>query len=269
MTQERAPRTYEEELLRIVQGVERSLHDETEEEEPTEELETDQEPEPSPLMHTEQAPIVAGKVTPRNLLSHPDTHPIVLDLVLLKHYGADWLEWEPETVHHYAAQDIGQLSELNFSKIMACKTLHVTDSYWKQWEVFVWCTMALNGVFPDFQVMQVPTVAQAAVSADIADRIRGDVGWSSEVSRYLSVVHRHDDIFCSIPPLDFVEIDSDGVPIDCEDLRKRWPDVRRAGKEPRGETILDEQLRRLLVVHSYLEESRARLRAQLPLTEHA
>ena len=234
--------------------------------ESTEELETTQEkPQPNEV----PAPPITSRVTAKTLFSHPDAHPLVLDLALLRHYGIDWLEWEPETIRHYTAGEIGQISDLNLSKVMACKTLHLVDSFWKQWEVFVWCTMPLNAVFPDFQVMQVPSVAQTAVAVDIAKRIRTDVEWSNEVKLFMATVFRHDDIFYPIPPLDFVHIDIDGLPIDQEEIKKRWPSVRVSHKAPTDETITDEQLRRLLSVQEYLDESRARLRAQLPLVHHA
>jgi hypothetical protein len=227
---------------------------------PTEEVETTQGDEgvrPGP------------KVVPAttiNLFQHPDAHPLILDLLLLQKYGPAWLEWEVETLQWRIPQDFrtSSVSDLNLSKIQAVKTLHLVDTFWKNWEVFVWCVMPLNGNFPDFGIMQVPDVAQCMVAVDIANKIREDVTWSEEIKHYLPVVYQHNGIFCTIPPLDFVEIDKPSL-VDCEAVKEQWPEVRRTGVAPTKETIVAEQLKRLLDAHNYLEGERDLLRAQLPL----
>jgi hypothetical protein len=181
------------------------------------------------------------------------------------------MEWEPETLEMRVPQDFPtrDISDLNMEKLQAVKTLHYTNTYWLDWDVFLPCTMVLNGIYPDFNIMQVPTVAQCAVSIDIANRIRTDVAWSEEVKTYLAAIHRFDGILCPIDPLEFVEIDTEGLPIDCEEIRTLWPEVRRTGKAPTEESVTAEQLRRMLIVQDALREHREQLNTQLPLLLHA
>jgi len=115
--------------------------------------------------------------------------------------------------------------------------------------------------------MQVPTVAQCAIAVDIANRTRSEVAWSSEVMSYLSVVHLHEGVLVAQPPLeDLVDLDGHAPPnMDIAKIEARWPEVRRSGAAPRGENHEDEQLRRMLDIYEQLEESRVRLRDQLPL----
>ena len=210
-------------------------------------------------------------VTLKTLFSHPVAHPIVLDLVTFNKYGIEWLNWELEMVQAKLREDFGNLSMLNFSKLMAMKTLHVSQRFWQSWEVFGWCTMPFTNILPDFEVMQVPTVAQCAISVDIANRTRSDVSWSAEVMGYLSVVHLHEGILVAQPPLeDLVDLHGhapSGMDVDL--IESRWAEVRRTGFAPRGETHDDEQLRRMLDIHEQLEESHIRLRDQLPLVTNA
>lgn len=208
-------------------------------------------------------------VTAENFWRHPDAHPVVLDFQLLKKYGAEWLTWEPETLELQIPKDFGaqSLSDLNLAKIQACKTLHLVDSFWQRWEVFVWCTMALNGVFPDFDIMQVPTVAQCMVSVDIADHIRKDLRFTEEVRTYLDALHRHEGVLVPLAPLTFVNVDTREIHVDVDAIKKRWPDVQ--GKPVTGDTMEDEQLRRMLISKHFLEESRTRLRQQMRLVAHA
>ena len=215
------------------------------------------------------AGVVDSGVTKRNLFTHPDVSPIVLDLLLIKEYGHDWLEWEPETLEKFVPQDFGvrEISGLAMSKIQACKTLHLVDSYWRRWEVFNTCTMPFNNLYPDFEVLQVPTVAQCLISVDTANRIRTDVIWSDEVKQFIATVYRHDGIFCTIAPTNFVTIDTADFVIDCEELHKLWPKVRESNRAPSDETIMGEQLRLLLGVYRYLKDHQDNLRSQLKWVE--
>lgn len=252
--------SYEQELRRVLEAVQKSADGRGED--ATEELETDQEAEPvKPL----SVPDVPSRVTTKTLFSHPDAHPIVLDLALLQKYGAEWLSWEPETVRFRAEQELGQVSDLNFSKVMACKALHLVDSFWTSWEVFGWCAMPFNNIFPDFAVMQVPSAADVAVAIDISKRIREDVPWSHEVTKYLEVVCAHDHVFVPVPPLDFLHIDASHTNVNVEEVKARWPQVRTSGTAPAGDTVTDEQLRRMLNIHQQLSVARSRLRTQVAL----
>lgn len=200
-----------------------------------------------------------------NLFQHPDSHPAVLDVLLLQKYGPEWMLWEPETLALRIPQDFHtqEVSDLNLSKIQAMKTLHAVDTPWRQWEVFVWCAMPVNGLFPDFEVMQVPTAAQCMVAIDIFNLVRQDVAWSDELKTYLGVVWRHEGMFCPTEPADFFTVDQSGTTIDCSKIREMWPSVRKEDRAPTDETADAEQLRRMLDAHRYLKEQRELFDRQL------
>lgn len=220
------------------------------------------------VVHDEKVP---NTVNAKNIFRHPDAHPLVLDLLLIDKYKEEWLGWEHETLEHRIPRDFGvdRVSDLNVSKIQAMKTLHLVDSFWQRWEVFVWVAMPLNARFPDFHVMQVPTVFQCMVAVDIANRVRDDMEWDDEIKHYLEVVHRHDGILLPQSPLSFVEVDTAGLPVDMGDVIERWPRVRASRKAPTGETPEDEQLRRMLEIYEGIELKRAQLRQQLGVLQHA
>jgi hypothetical protein len=211
--------------------------------------------------------------TPINLFQHPDVHPVVLDLCLLKKYGPDWLYWESETLRWRIPQDFrtsssdreASVSDLNMGKVQAMKNLHYNDTYWQRWEVFNWCTQPLNYVYVDFEIMQPPSTAQMMVSVDTSAQVRSDVEWSDEVKDFIKVACRFDGVFCPPLPLDFVEVGTEHGLLDCEDVMKRWPLVRKENRMPETATPEDEQLRRNLEAHRFLEANRERLRNQLPL----
>ena len=238
---------------------------------PTIVVETTQEDDTrQPTVHSELAKANILTVTESNLFRNLESHPLLLDLVLLQKYGPEWLGWELEAL---VARILGDFStpsvaEVNLEKIQACKALHLVDDFWLRWEVFLHCCAAFNGSFADFHRMQIPEVAECMVAVDIANRIRDDMPWSGEVKTYLGVVHRYQSILCPQEPLEFVTVDTTDLMGDYESIQRRWPSVRKSGNPPTGATIEDEQLRRMLGCWAFLEISRNRLTAQLQVLKH-
>lgn len=255
---------------KVLDGAQRLPHDLVEEE-PTAVIETAQgDEEENPVLGTVESITKTSNVSVANVFRSPDAHPLVLDLMLLRKYNIDWLGWELETVVHRVQEDFKtpSIADINVEKLQACKALHLVDDFWTKWEVFLHCCAPFNGAFADFQRMQVPHVAECMVAVDIANRVRDDVQWSDEVKRFLEAVHRHDGILCPQPPLDFVKVDVEGLSVDCPEVARRWPEVRASGRAPEGDSVEDEQLRRLLGSWAYLESVRLRLRSQLEILKH-
>ena len=202
-----------------------------------------------------------------NLFQHPDAHPIALDLALLRRYGPEWLLWEAETIETRVPIDFktNSLAALNFEKIMAVKTLHLTDSFWKRWEVFSALQQPLNNAFADFNIMQAPTYGAVVVAADIAGHLRDDVKWSEEIVEYIKVVMRHDGVLVGVEPLQDIGPDMTGYPVDTAMIKAAWSAVRQTDRPPSDDTAEAEQLRQMLAVHRYVEHRRQQLRDQLPL----
>jgi hypothetical protein len=240
------------------------------EEEPTVVVETTQGDEQAhpPVVGSVTSPQLA--VTPDNLFKNLDTHPILLDLVLLRKYGDTWLGLEMESLVELIKADFRTqtVSDVNLEKIQACRALHLVDDFWLRWEVFLPCCAAFNGYLADFDHAQSPDVAECMVAVDIANRLRDDVTWSSEVAGYLACVHRYNSELCPQAPLDFVQVDTTGLSVDCAEVARRWTGVRAEGKAPTGNSVEDEQLRRMLGSLLYLESARSKLRSQLPVLKH-
>jgi hypothetical protein len=212
---------------------------------------------------------VPRTVTIKNVFRHPLANPIVLDLLLIAKYGEAWLGWESETIELRVARDFGEVSALNISKAQAMRTLHLVDSFWERWEVFVWCAMPLNSIFPDFHTMQVPSVLQCMVAADIASKVRDKMEWSDELKQYLAIVHLHDGIVAPQPPLSFVTVDASDFAVDVSKVREDWSSVRKSGHVPDTDSAEAEQLRRMLLLRTHYNEYIAQLQQQLEIVHDA
>lgn len=144
-------------------------------------------------------------VTPRNLFSHPDTHPVVLDMALLKVFQLDWFPWLSDTLFHEIEREFKTgIAEVNRIKLMAAKTLHIVDGFWDHWEIFEKVLAGLNGVVPQLDVMQPPDLAALYAGIDIASGIRQET-FGDEVKRYCAAAILNEGSTYAPAPLDFCQ----------------------------------------------------------------
>jgi hypothetical protein len=144
-------------------------------------------------------------ITQKNLFANPDTHPVVLDFVLLKQFGTTWFSWLPDTVLHEIEREFKtSIAEINKIKLLAAKTLHVSDAFWDHWEVFEKMILALNGLVPRMGVMQPPDVPLLMSGIDIANTLRKET-FNEEVSRYTAACFLYNELQYAPEPCDFCQ----------------------------------------------------------------
>jgi hypothetical protein len=150
-------------------------------------------------------PDVGTPVTIRNLFTHHDTHPIVVDVALLKTFGAQWLGWETPTVYAEIQRAFkSQISELARAKIQTIKTVHVSSGPWEQWHVFEKIVQGLNNNIPRWDVMQAPSLEQLYAAIDMLDQLRQEE-FSDEVKAYMASVALNNDVLYVPPPLEIIQ----------------------------------------------------------------
>ena len=150
-------------------------------------------------------PDFSTPVTLRNLFTHQDTHPIVLDVSLLKAFGLEWWTWEQETIEQEIQRLFKtQISEHARNKIQTVKTLHISDGPWQSWHVFEKVIQGLNNNIPKWDIMQAPSIEQLYAGLDIMDSIRSEE-FKDEVKQYIAAAVLNEDVFFVPPPLDFVQ----------------------------------------------------------------
>lgn len=152
-------------------------------------------------------PDVQTPLTVRNIFTHHDTHPVVIDLALLKAFGVDWFSWETSTIFQEIQRVFSsQVSEHARSKIQAIKTLHTTGKPWTSWQVFEKIIQALNNNIPRWEFMQAPSLDQLFAGVDIMNSIRPEP-FNDEVKAYIAASVLNEDVFFVPPPLDFVQVE--------------------------------------------------------------
>lgn len=152
-------------------------------------------------------PDASTPLTIRNLFTHHDAHPVVLDFALLRSFGLEWLGWEPETIWAEVQRTFkSQISELARSKVQAIKTCRVSTGPWESWQVFEKVIQALNNNVPRWDLMQAPGIEQLYAGVDIMETIERRP-FSDEVRHYMAAAILHEDVIFVPPPLDFVQVE--------------------------------------------------------------
>lgn len=163
--------------------------------------------EDSPVAQSQLAmdPDYSKPVTLRTLFTHHDTHPVVLDLSLMRQFGVDWLEWDVSTLWSEIKQEFKtEISEHSRTKIQAVRSCHVSPLPWEKWQVFEKIIQSLNNNIPNFEIMQAPTIEQLYAGIDILDTLRKRE-YSDEVKLYMAAAVHHEEISFVPPPLDFIQ----------------------------------------------------------------
>ena len=215
-------------------------------------------------------------ISKTNFFIHHDTHPVVFDVVLLNKYGIDWIEWEPDTLWKEISEDfrISAISDHAKAKIQACRTLHINEWYWDQWEVFCWITQALNNNIPDFQVIQKPTIPQLMVSVDTASVVRKGEEFGQQVQSFVAATMVDRGVVYAPPPVAFcqdeivqlLEVENKDVALELvPEVKKGWQELSGGADVELEETPLGVQLARLMVAEEYRRLRLRQLKKQLEL----
>lgn len=150
-------------------------------------------------------PSLPKALTSKSIFSHPDSHPLTLDMVLLKHFDLEWLTWLSDTLFFEIEQTFStSIAEANKLKILATQTLHVTDACWEAWEIFEKHLWALNGIVPRTDSIQPPDLPILLAGVSIINSIRKET-YGEEVSRYCAAVFLNENVHYAPEPLSFCQ----------------------------------------------------------------
>jgi len=138
--------------------------------------------------------------------SYHDAHPVALMLVLMEKFGTEWFDWEPETLKHEILLTFRatSISDHNWQKIQAVRTLMMTTGFWNDWPIFEKVIQALNNNIPRIDVVQRCSIAQLMAGVDIANTIRKEE-YSDEIAKYVAACALEDGVTFLPPPLDFAQ----------------------------------------------------------------
>lgn len=211
------------------------------------------------------APRLEPPETLAQLVANPEAHPLVLNVLMLKTYGPEYLLWSMPAVER-GLEAFGDAHDVNVAKLMAAQLCHTTDGPWKRWEQFTVVASAFTDILPDFEVMQVLDPIQISIAVGIMNTLEDRPDWSEEVRLYIATSYSYHQVMLPTPPITFVSVDANWAPHDRALILRAFPEVLRTGVVSHG-GIEGEQLRRMLIIEQAKQIFKNRLRQQLPLVQ--
>jgi len=104
---------------------------------------------------------------------------------------------EPETLR----QLYPDMSEREFNHTMALKTLRSTRAFWENFYVFEDIVLALNGLVPNFTIMEGCLPEQIWYALDIAHRMFPEREYATEILKYVQYFLNESGVFIYPPYL--------------------------------------------------------------------
>ena len=152
-----------------------------------------------PAVRASEEPII-------RFFSYHDAHPIALGMVILDRFGPKSMDWDHDALRKEIVDDFKatSVSDHNWQKIQAFRTILLVSSPWYEWEVFENVVQALNNNIPDPEVVQRCSVAQLMAGVDIINEVREEP-FSEDVSRYIAACAIENGITYLPEPLAFAQ----------------------------------------------------------------
>ncbi len=136
----------------------------------------------------------------------PNTHPLILYLICEKFLDKDWKTWITDTiVQEISTKFSVEIIALNINKLMAAKTLYISDTFWDEWEIYKNIVLALNDQPLSLQTIVAPNTAYIMNAVEIANSVRKQ-DFDQEIARFTAACLMYDDVHYAPPPLDFCQL---------------------------------------------------------------
>jgi hypothetical protein len=158
-----------------------------------------------------------------SLFTAEDTHPLTLARVLTNKYGPDWTRWGPDVLRQTIQMDYQvSVSKINLARALGAGVVMLRDSFWMEYEAFLFLAQALCGMIPIPGEHVELTVGQMMTAVDIANQLRKDLKdlsyvpkFEEEVARYVSAQAKNQGVWYLPPPLDFANRFASGLRYRC------------------------------------------------------
>lgn len=206
-----------------------------------------------------KAAVAKPRVKEKSIFSASTTTAEELDRTLIDKYGIEWLEWVPETIWKMIREDWDtQISKISKDKVMAAQLLHVSDEFWRHWEVFHKVVLAFNNVTPLFDRVQDVSVAQIIHAIAQAHELRKEE-FQDEVLYYIANQAKQEGLIWLPPSLEFAqkaldELNPAQVATFKIEIRERWEALEDSDltKIEFGEDLYGVHLAKLAAIDIYL-----------------
>jgi len=130
-----------------------------------------------------------------------DLELLVVDVLLLKHLGPKYLEWDSDALKEELTEDFGEVGPVTWEKIQAARLLHTSETFWTEREVFEKVAASIMGELPIFSYAQPPESEEIAVAISTAAKIAFHP-YDNDVLAYIAAACLNDGVWYFEDPLD-------------------------------------------------------------------
>jgi len=133
-----------------------------------------------------------------------DMHPVAATMVLMEKFGHEWVTWEAATLKSEILRTFRatSISEHNWNKIQAVRTVLSSFNYWVDWETFEKVIQALNNNVPRFDILQRCSLSPLMAGVDMVESIRKEE-YGNEIEHYVAACAVDQGVTYLPEPLDF------------------------------------------------------------------
>ena len=131
------------------------------------------------------------------------TPALDLKAALDKRYGEEWVGWMPETLDQMILMDFNTVpTQQNREKVLAMKMCLNINYAWTDWKIFQKVVLALNGIIPNFEVVEDPSLSQVMRALPILRKLRPEDEFEDDVKKYIAVLCKAEDLIMPPPQLE-------------------------------------------------------------------
>jgi len=136
-------------------------------------------------------------------LTSAKTPCLKLKEVLDKQYGEEWVGWMPETLDRTIFLDFNTvMNQAVREKILAMKMCLNINYAWHEWSVFQKVVLALNGISPNIEMVEDPSLSQVIKTIPVMQSLRPGEQFDDNVKKYIAVLCKSEHLIIPPPQLE-------------------------------------------------------------------
>lgn len=137
------------------------------------------------------------------VLTNAKTPCLKLKEILDKQYGEEWAEWMPETLDKTIFMDFNTImNQAVREKILAMKMCININYAWHEWSVFQKVVLALNGIYPNIEMVEDPSLSQVIKAIPVMQSLRPGEQFDDNVKKYIAVLCKSEHLIIPPPQLE-------------------------------------------------------------------
>ena len=193
------------------------------------------------------------------VLNNDESSARSIYIFLNKEFGADWWEWEIETLERMLWLKFSvALEDINRDKVFAIRHLCRSDQAFWDWMEFNQVSLALSGSIADFEMIKKPSPGMIINAVKTMNFIRPEreSNFGNDTVKYICICLKDDGIY--LPAVSLFDMLKDAFSeLVSDEMKNQWKDIYAKYKaivshenETIEETEVDIQARRLIAAEA-------------------